>query len=318
MNYWSFSFSTFFWCVVSLSANEGERKAIQKAVNQVSKSAAIYTEKRDCISCHHQSLPVMALAHAKASGLEVSEDSISEQTLHTQDYFESRLKRMHNGNSVIGGPYTAGYALVQMAEAKVEKEETITALIAYLLKTQKDDGSWRIRTHRPPMEDSDFTATALAIRGLKQYGESVQMPITSGVRWLRNTKPASTEDHAFQVLGLHWADEDTSQAAKSLLDLQNQDQGWSQLPRMKSDAYATSQALYALRVTESLKADSPQWQSAKQWLLQNQKPDGSWHVKSRSRPIQKYFESGFPHGKDQFISISATCWAIMALGDDNI
>ena len=49
------------------------------------------------------------------------------------------------------------------------------------------------------------------------------------------------------------------------------------------------------------------------WLLKNQKPDGSWYVKTRSRPIQKYFESGFPHGQDQFISISATCWAVLAL-----
>jgi hypothetical protein len=26
-----------------------------------------------------------------------------------------------------------------------------------------------------------------------------------------------------------------------------------------------------------------------------------------------YFETGFPHGKDQFISMSATGWAIAAL-----
>ena len=48
-------------------------------------------------------------------------------------------------------------------------------------------------------------------------------------------------------------------------------------------------------------------------VTQKQKPDGSWHVKTRSQPIQKYFESGFPHGQDQFISISATCWAVLAL-----
>jgi hypothetical protein len=30
-------------------------------------------------------------------------------------------------------------------------------------------------------------------------------------------------------------------------------------------------------------------------------------------PVQPYFESGFPHGKSQFISSAATCWATMAL-----
>ena len=50
-----------------------------------------------------------------------------------------------------------------------------------------------------------------------------------------------------------------------------------------------------------------------QYLLKNQEADGSWHVATRSKPIQKYFESGFPHGVDQFLSMQATCWAIIAL-----
>ena len=47
--------------------------------------------------------------------------------------------------------------------------------------------------------------------------------------------------------------------------------------------------------------------------MSNQLPDGSWHVVSRSKPFQPYFESGYPHGKDQFISIAAAGWATTAL-----
>jgi hypothetical protein len=36
-------------------------------------------------------------------------------------------------------------------------------------------------------------------------------------------------------------------------------------------------------------------------------------VKRRALPIQPYFESGFPHGHDQFISAAATNWATTAL-----
>jgi hypothetical protein len=36
-------------------------------------------------------------------------------------------------------------------------------------------------------------------------------------------------------------------------------------------------------------------------------------VKTRSLPIQPYFESGFPYGHDQWISSAATSWAAMAL-----
>jgi hypothetical protein len=41
--------------------------------------------------------------------------------------------------------------------------------------------------------------------------------------------------------------------------------------------------------------------------------DGSWYVKRRALPIQPYFESGFPHARNQFISAAATDWATTAL-----
>jgi ankyrin repeat protein len=41
--------------------------------------------------------------------------------------------------------------------------------------------------------------------------------------------------------------------------------------------------------------------------------DGSWLVKSRSVKFQPYFQSGFPHGHDQWISAAGTAWAAMAL-----
>jgi len=36
-------------------------------------------------------------------------------------------------------------------------------------------------------------------------------------------------------------------------------------------------------------------------------------VRSRAIPFQPYFEGGFPHGPDQWISAAATNWAVMAL-----
>jgi hypothetical protein len=47
--------------------------------------------------------------------------------------------------------------------------------------------------------------------------------------------------------------------------------------------------------------------------MNSQCEDGSWYVRSRAMPVQPYFESGFPHGRDQFISAAATNWAVMAL-----
>ena len=303
-------FFLFFAGINLLTADDLARRAAQRAILLIEKSASTYTEQRDCFSCHHQALTVMTLSHAKRAGLPVGDDAISAQSKFTLEYFSDRKDRLPKGEGVPGGSYSAGYALAGLAAAQESANETSKALVQYLLKKQNKDGSWRIGTHRPPLEDSHFTATALGIKGTPKGTHTQQ-----AANWLKQTKAKSTEDHTFKVLGLHWAkaEQEKTAAAKVLLKLQRSDGSWAQLPNMKSDAYATGQALTALNQSSLLKADSSQYKRGMAWLLKNQKADGSWLLKTRSKPIQKYFESGFPHGKDQFISISATCWAVMAL-----
>ena len=293
-----------------LSADDAMRMAVQRAIPLIEKSAAIYTQERDCFSCHHQALTIMTLNRAKLAELSIREDTIAAQAKFTLEYFDDRKDRLPNGEGVPGGSYSAGYALAGLTAANEAANEISKALIQYLLKKQNKDGSWRIRTHRPPLEDSDLMATALGIKGIPEGTQSKR-----AANWLKHAKVNSTEDHTFKVLGLHWAKADLEKiaAAKALLKLQRKDGGWGQLPNMKSDAYATGQALMALKESSLLKVSSPQYKNGVAWLLKNQNADGSWQVKTRSKPIQKYFESGFPHGQDQFISISATCWAVMAL-----
>jgi ankyrin repeat protein len=55
------------------------------------------------------------------------------------------------------------------------------------------------------------------------------------------------------------------------------------------------------------------YQCGTRHLMSTQLADGSWYVQRRALPIQPYFESGFPHGHDQFISAAATNWAATAL-----
>ena len=120
----------------------------------------------------------------------------------------------------------------------------------------------------------------------------------------------------FRLHALKTADADTKlieQAASELRKSQRADGGWSQTDKLDSDAYATGSALVALHQAGALPVGEPEYQRGVKFLIDTQKPDGSWYVHSRSKPFQLYFESGFPHGKDQFISSAASSWATIAL-----
>jgi hypothetical protein len=98
-----------------------------------------------------------------------------------------------------------------------------------------------------------------------------------------------------------------------LVRSQRADGGWSQTAALESDAYATGSALVALHQAGGLATEDPVYRRGLAFLLKNQQEDGTWLVHSRSKPFQTYFESGFPHGKDQFISMAASGWATTAL-----
>lgn len=124
------------------------------------------------------------------------------------------------------------------------------------------------------------------------------------------------QDEFFKLLGLVWAKASTAEISaqsRRLRELQLSEGGWSQLPTMAPDAYATGQALYALHAS-GMKPDDPVYRKGVAYLLRTQLEDGTWFVRSRAFGFQPYFESGFPHGADQFISASATAWAAIALG----
>jgi len=118
------------------------------------------------------------------------------------------------------------------------------------------------------------------------------------------------------LFGLRWAGEtkeNLQKAAGALLSEQRSSGGWAQLPTLGPDAYGTGQALVALRECGILAVTAAAYQRGVKFLVNSQLADGSWQVRSRAIPVQPYFDSGFPHGRDQFISAAGTNWAVMAL-----
>src|SRR4029077_15286353 len=81
-----------------------------------------------------------------------------------------------------------------------------------------------------------------------------------------------------------------------------------QLPTLASDAYASGEALVALRESGAVPLTDRAYRRGLEFLLRTQIEDGSWIVETRAVPIQAYFESGFPYGVNQWVSAAATGW----------
>ena len=128
--------------------------------------------------------------------------------------------------------------------------------------------------------------------------------------------PKTTDDRAMLLLGLQSSGADESKvraATTALLALQRGDGGWAPNASLESDAYATSEALSALYEAGVMEPREDVYQRGVRFLLGTRHEDGSWHVSSRAPKFQPYFESGFPYGHDQWISVAATARASAVL-----
>lgn len=196
------------------------------------------------------------------------------------------------------------------------------AMAKFLLRQQMPDGHWIIAAHRPPIESNDIQIRATSMRALQLYGPrreraEYDAAIRKAAQWIRRAQPRINGERAYQLPALGWSHAPKSiiqKAAHALIAEQRTDGDWSQLPTLTSDANAIGEALLALEQSGALVAADPVYRRGVEFLRRTQLADGSWYVWSRSIPIQPYFESGFPHGRDQFISAAATNWAVMALG----
>jgi squalene cyclase len=297
------------------------RDAVEKAIPLILKSMAEYPESRDCFSCHHQAVPVLAMVTAKGRGFAVDSEAIRGPVEHTEADLEAAEESYRKGNGQGGGVTRAGYAMFTLEVGGKKADKVTDAVVEYLLKKDESRDHWKGSSNRPPSEASDFTATYLALRALAAYGkvgqkERIAGRVAKAREWLEASRPKDTEDRVFRLLALKAAaakEESIRKAADDLLATRRDDGGWPQLDGGASDAYATGSALVALHLAGGLATDSPHYRGGLRFLIANQRDDGSWFVASRSKPFQPYFESGFPYGKDQFISMAASSWAVTAL-----
>ena len=298
------------------------RDAVTISLPLLQRADEAFLKTAGCVSCHNNSLFQMTAAMVRRKGFRIDEAIVREQMARTRVYLESWRERELQDIAIPGRIDTTAYILAGLAAERYAPDPATDALARYVKRQQLAEGGWRVAANRPPIESSDVTVTALALRSLQVYAPAPRKAeyaraIQRGAEWLASqARPTSTEDHAFLLMGLGWADRGDAaikKAASALIAQQRTDGGWSQIPTLESDAYATGQALTALAESGALKPTDPAYERGVRFLLGSQLEDGSWYVRSRAIPIQPYFDSRFPHGLDQFISAAATNWATMAL-----
>jgi N-acyl-D-amino-acid deacylase len=298
------------------------KTAASRGLTALQKAAAKYPEHRKCFSCHHQTLPMLAQITARTRGFDIESDLLQSQLEFTLKSFERQTSDLKKGAGIGGKGMTVAYGLWAGLLADAKPNETTESMVAYLLKTQRDEGHWTGQTCRPPLEESYLTCTVLAIQGIRKYStgdqrEATDAAIAKAKSWLMTAPAKSQEDKVARLWGLNLLGGPTeeSRAARAVvLKGQRSDGGWGQLDEMDSDAYATGQTLFVLQATGLDRGDAAV-QRGVQFLLKNQQPDGTWLVVSRSKPIQTYYDydDEDPLGKNQFISVPATSWAVAAL-----
>jgi ankyrin repeat protein/mono/diheme cytochrome c family protein len=289
--------------------------AVGRALRMTEKQSFNFIRIGGCNSCHSQDLPSAAAAFARSRGL----DAPREIPQLPASMMPSPERIMDLDFVTVS---SRAWELFDFGMNGVAKNHYTDAVVRLIEALQTEDGHWSaIETRRPPMGVGEFQAAALAIYSIQHYAPSGddgagKQAVDRAVAWLGRAKPETTQDRAFQALGLAWGGADPkaiARAVRPLAAMQRADGGWSQLPDLESDAYATGQALYALHTAARMPATDPVYQKGVEYLLRTQATDGTWRVKSRSIWLQPYFESGFPYGRDQFISTAGTAWAAMAL-----
>ena len=214
----------------------------------------------------------------------------------------------------------AAYLLVGLAASNYPRDAITEAMARYVALLQGADGSFPTMMQRIPADGSDVALTAIAIRALIAYAPDASVParVARARAYLAKQEPVSTEDRVYQLLGLHWAGApaiELAPLAQALVATQRGDGSFAQRPGLRGDAYATGQAVVALREAGGLAADDVTIARAAHFLLATQITDGSWFVATRALRFQPFFDSGFPQGRSQYASALGTSWAVMALAD---
>ena len=301
------------------------RAAAGRALTAIQKAQAPWytTNKQVCASCHHQYQPALAYRVAREHRVPFDEAIAKADAIKAFTFAD--IDRAVQYTHVIEPAMDDAYRMVAANAAGVKPNLGAAIYARLLISRQNADGDWDGFHQRPPSSYSRVTMTTLGLRAVQMYHHPSQKAqadaaVARARKFLESRTARDTEERSYQLLGLRWAGADRAtlrKLAAALQATQRPDGGWSSIAGRDSDVYSTGQALVGLHDGGSVAIIDSSWQRGIAYLLKTQAADGTWHVTSRLHPpaplSPPYFEAGYPHGHDQFLSMQGASWAVMAL-----
>jgi ankyrin repeat protein len=227
------------------------RSAVERSISSLQRTGASFLREGGCVSCHAQNLTGMAVRAARDRGLRVDEALDAEMAKAVIALRGPEEERMLQSVDPRGGQDMVMYALFQMNARGIPPSRFSDAAVHYLAAVQRRDGRWaETGDPRPPLEDGNFSSTAMGLRSLQFYGiparkTEFDQAVQRGASWLKRASARSTSDRVFQLLGIKWAlGTAPPDKVTELLALQRGNGGWAQTVYLPSDAFATGQVLY--------------------------------------------------------------------------
>jgi squalene-hopene/tetraprenyl-beta-curcumene cyclase len=200
--------------------------------------------------------------------------------------------------------------------------DELKRIAGHLVRHQETNGSWSWasappKNRPPPVFESDEVATRLADAALAPYvpadpkaKSDIRDARDRAAAWLAREKPSDTTQAAALRVLVRALSGEPAKAFQSeidqLLGRHNKDGGWGQVQGAPSDAYATGQALYVLKVA-GVSSDRDEVRRGVAFLVSAQKDDGSWPMKSRSHPGAEPMKNPVP------ITYFGSAWATLGL-----
>ncbi|HEX8437396.1 carboxypeptidase regulatory-like domain-containing protein [Archangium sp.] len=273
-----------------VAASRGDpkaREAAHKGLGYLSRSSAEWTAQHGCFGCHVQAVTLEALTAARHHQYDVAPKDIT-----------AMVKALKLG--VTAGGRVTGAAFEGSAWARYDQwvdakfTDDLLRYAKQLVSLQATNGSLPDDDARRPVSGGTMQTTFQAAQTWRQaYARTADAkwlpPLrkaesfltATSAKWQRASGTVYLQDVNFALLGMSAsgvgrAEPGSLRLQRMLLERQNQDGGWG-LDKGKSDAFATGQTVYALKLAGYSDSDAP-ISRAMRYLVQHQHPTGAWRT----------------------------------------